>query len=61
MRNIVRLLVTMLFLLFVLVVAFCPKTAMAQGPVSIGLPENDGRKRYRQDGPCVPPLRRLVT
>jgi hypothetical protein len=41
MRNIVRLLVTILFLLFVLVVAFCPKTAMAQGPVSVGLPEND--------------------
>jgi hypothetical protein len=41
MRHIVRLLVTVLFLLFALVLVFCPKTAMAQGPVSVGLLEND--------------------
>jgi hypothetical protein len=42
------------------VLVFCPKTAMAQGPVRIGLLENDRvrvlevrLKRYRQQGPCV--------
>jgi hypothetical protein len=41
MRHIVRLLLTVLFLLFALVLVFCPKTAMAQGPVRVGLLEND--------------------
>jgi hypothetical protein len=35
MRNIVRLLMTVQFLLFALALVFCPKTAMAQGPVAI--------------------------